>query len=98
MESPEKEGGRAATPGSTRKHNTAGHLLDKTSFGNCDPRIEHYIDFVFDEVLRLRDENIGWHYWQKAFVAYAMGRLFLAWQAIHAACSWLSQLESRGEA
>lgn len=40
MGSPEKEGGRAATPGQTRKHNTADLLLDKTSFGKSDPRLE----------------------------------------------------------
>jgi hypothetical protein len=90
---PEEEGGRATTPGTTRKNHSNEEIHDSLRFGKSDPRIERYIDFVMDEVLRLRGGPIGWHYWQKAFVAYAMGRLFLAWQAIHAACSWLAQVE-----
>ncbi len=59
-----------------------------------DHWIERHLDFVFDELLRLDARGvIGWSCWQNAFVAYALGRRFRAWQAICAAYQWFEQLE-----
>lgn len=59
-----------------------------------DPWIERHIDYVFDELLRLDCRGvIGWYCWQNAFIAYALGRRFVAWRAIRSAYQWLAQIE-----
>jgi len=63
-----------------------------------DPWLEHYIFFVLDEILRLDDESIAWHFWRKAFFCSMFRRRRLeAWRAVHAALAWLLQVETGGQ-